>query len=93
MTINWRLQAVEVASPNSAYELTIKTGMPKGVAVPKGRIMWPREAKPRAKDRILVFAEGKRADEARSAGADIVGGPELIEGVCVQPVLWLFFPK
>ena len=41
----------------------------------------PREAKSRPEDKILVFAEGRHADDARKAGAHIVGGPELIEGV------------
>ncbi|KAA8526275.1 hypothetical protein F0562_008522 [Nyssa sinensis] len=31
--------------------------------------------------RVAVFAEGAAADEARAAGADIVGGQELIEGI------------
>jgi large subunit ribosomal protein L1 len=31
--------------------------------------------------RVLVFATGERADEARAAGADIVGGDELIDEV------------
>ena len=31
--------------------------------------------------RVLVFANGERADEARAAGADIVGGDELIDVV------------
>ena len=31
--------------------------------------------------RVLVFATGQRADEARAAGADIVGGDELIDEV------------
>ncbi|OCH90068.1 ribosomal protein L1 [Obba rivulosa] len=75
------LRAVEVASPNSTYELVIKTLMGKGTAVPKGRYTLPREAKEATKDRILVFAEGKQAEEARRAGADIVGGPELVDGV------------
>ena len=34
-------------------------------------------------DRILVFAEGRAAEEAKKAGADIVGGPELIDGVSI----------
>lgn len=78
---------MEVASPNSTYELIIKTLMGKGTAVPKGRYNLPRETKEATKDRILVFAEGKQADEARRAGADIVGGPELVDGV--RFVLWL----
>ena len=51
------------------------------MAVPKGRVSLPREAKPPKEDKILVFAEGKKAEEARKAGAHIVGGTELIEGV------------
>lgn len=31
--------------------------------------------------RIAVFAEGAAADEAREAGADVVGGLELIENI------------
>lgn len=31
--------------------------------------------------RVAVFAEGAAADEAREAGADIVGGDELIEEI------------
>ncbi|CAA2971641.1 50S ribosomal protein L1 [Olea europaea subsp. europaea] len=31
--------------------------------------------------RVAVFAEGAAADEARDAGADIVGGPELVESL------------
>lgn len=74
-------QAVEVAAPNSTYELVIKTLLERGAAIPKGRYSLPRETKQTSHDRILVFAEGKAADEAKRAGADIVGGPELIDGV------------
>jgi large subunit ribosomal protein L1 len=75
------IQSVEVASPNSLYELVIKTEIGNGTAVPRGRVNLPREAKPKAEDKILVFAEGRLADEAKKAGAHIVGGPELVEGV------------
>lgn len=74
-------QAVEVGHPNTAYEVFVKTEIRNGVAVPKGRINLPREAKNRTKDKILVFAEGRQAEEALKAGADIVGGPELIDAV------------
>ena len=77
------LQAVEVASPNATYELTIKTAMGKGITVPKGRYVLPREAKSKSEDRILVFAEGQIAEDAKAAGADIVGGPELVDGVSI----------
>lgn len=56
--------------------------MPKHTAIPKGRLNWPREAKAKGEDRILVFAEGRQAEEAKKAGADIVGGLELVDGVC-----------
>ena len=72
---------MEVASPKSLFELYVKTKVGNGLAVPRGRVSLPREAKSRPEDKILVFAEGRHADEARKAGAHIVGGPELIEGV------------
>ncbi|KAJ7922849.1 ribosomal protein L1-like protein [Mycena leptocephala] len=76
------LRAVEVARPRGAYELFVKMDLRgPGIAVPKGRINIPREPKPRAEDTIMVFAEGQQADEAKRAGAQIVGGTELIEGV------------
>jgi large subunit ribosomal protein L1 len=70
-----------VTRPNATYELVIKCLMERGMAVPKGRISLPREAKPKSEETILVFAEGRQADEARKAGAHIVGGLELIDGV------------
>ena len=62
-------------------ELVIKTAMPKGTTIPKGRLVWPREAKPQSEETILVFAEGRQADEAKRAGAHIVGGLELVDDV------------
>ncbi|KAJ7750250.1 ribosomal protein L1-like protein [Mycena metata] len=76
------LRAVEVARPHGAYELYVKTDLRgAGIAVPKGRINIPREPKPKAEDTIMVFAEGRPAEEAKRLGAQIVGGPEMIEGV------------
>ncbi|KAF9486378.1 ribosomal protein L1 [Pholiota conissans] len=75
------LRAVEVANPTATYELYVKTEVGNGVAVPRGRVNLPREAKPKAEDKILVFAEGRQAEDAKRAGAHIVGGPELIEGI------------
>ncbi|KAF8506838.1 ribosomal protein L1 [Russula emetica] len=89
------LRSVEVGSPNATYELTIKTAMPRGSAIPKGRISLPKEPKAKPKDKVLVFAEGKTAEEARRAGADIVGGAELVEGVAtgrIQATLFLSTP-
>ncbi|KAJ6623096.1 ribosomal protein L1-like protein [Mycena sp. CBHHK59/15] len=76
------LRAVEVAYPTSSYELFVKTDLRGGgIAVPKGRINMPREPKPRPEDTILVFAEGRQAEEAKRAGAHIVGSTELIDGI------------
>ncbi|KAI0778647.1 ribosomal protein L1 [Trametes elegans] len=75
------LRAVEVASPHATYELVVKTQMGKGTTIPKGRFNLPRETKAQTKDRILVFAEGRQAEEAKKAGADVVGGLELVEGI------------
>ncbi|KAJ7755071.1 ribosomal protein L1-like protein [Mycena maculata] len=76
------LRAVEVACPTGCYELFVKTDLRGGgIAVPKGRINIPREPKPRPEDTILVFAEGRQAEEAKRAGAQIVGGTDLIEGI------------
>ncbi|KAJ6601395.1 ribosomal protein L1-like protein [Mycena vulgaris] len=76
------LRSIEVARPVGCYELFVKTDLRGGgLTVPKGRINIPREPKPRAEDTILVFAEGRQAEEARRAGAQIVGGTELIDGI------------
>lgn len=55
--------------------------MGRGTAIPKGRINLPREAKTKTKDRVFVFAEGRQADEAKRAGAEFVGGTDLIDAV------------
>ncbi|KAF8513118.1 ribosomal protein L1 [Hysterangium stoloniferum] len=75
------LRAVEIAHPNATYELVIKTMLGRGSVPPRGRISLPFAPKPAKDDRILVFADGRAADAARSAGADIVGGMDLVDGV------------
>lgn len=74
-------QAVEISRPNATYELVVKVLLGKKSAVPRGRISLPFAPKPAKADRILVFAEGRAAENSKRAGADIVGGTELIEGV------------
>ena len=64
------------------FNLYVKAEITNGVTIPKGRVNLPREAKAMSEDKILVFAEGRQAEEAKKAGAHIVGGPELIDGVC-----------
>jgi large subunit ribosomal protein L1 len=80
---------VEVAKPNAAYELVIRCRLDRGMAVPKGRISLPRDTGAHRQDKILVFAEGRAAEEAKKAGADIVGGPELADGVGLSAFLTL----
>lgn len=76
---------MEVAHPKSLYELYVKTEIGNGAAVPRGRVNLPREAKSKDEGKILVFAEGRQAEDAKRAGAHIVGGIELIEGVRSYP--------
>jgi large subunit ribosomal protein L1 len=73
-----------VTRPKATFEIVIKTGMPKGTTVPKGRMNLPRSAKQKSKEVVLAFAEGRQADEAKRAGVDIVGGPELVDGVSMH---------
>lgn len=90
------LRAVEVASPNSIYELSIRTEVGNGIAVPKGRVSLPREAKSSKDEKILVFADGKQAEEAKKAGADFVGGLELCDAVLsnrIRPTTVLCTPE
>lgn len=74
------LRAAEVSSPLSAYELHIKTQFTRGQAPLRGRIALPRDPRTRG-ETVLVFADGKAAQEAIAAGAAHVGGEELIPGV------------
>ncbi|KAG8739334.1 mitochondrial 54S ribosomal protein mrpl1 [Ceratobasidium sp. 414] len=71
------LRAVQVASPISAYELHIKTQFTRGQAPLRGRIALPRDPR-MGSETVLVFAGGKAAQDARDAGAEHVGGEELV---------------
>lgn len=73
------------------YELFIQTKIGNGIALPKGRFKLPREAKALSEDKILVFAEGKLATEAKKAGAHYVGGLELVDQVSPLPILFFNF--
>ncbi|KAG8691256.1 mitochondrial 54S ribosomal protein mrpl1 [Ceratobasidium sp. 423] len=70
-------QSAEAGRPLSAYELHIKTQFTRGQAPLRGRIALPRDPRTRG-ETVLVFAEGKAAQDAREAGAAHVGGEELI---------------
>ncbi|KAJ7582456.1 ribosomal protein L1-like protein [Mycena floridula] len=77
------LRAVEVASPSATLELLIKTKLGTGITLPKGRFKLPRKPDTnKAKHEVIcVFADGKQAAEAKAAGADIVGGMELVDDI------------
>ncbi|CAE6488631.1 unnamed protein product [Rhizoctonia solani] len=72
--------SVEAGRPLSAYELHIKTQFTRGQAPLRGRIALPRDPRTRG-ETVLVFADGKAAQDAREAGAAHVGGEELIPKV------------
>ncbi len=61
--------------------------------MPKGRVNLPREAKTQTEDKVLVFAEGRQAEEAKKAGAHIVGGTELIDSVSCSLLCREFSPS
>jgi len=66
---------------DETVELAVHTGLdPKKTDQPfRGSISLPRGL---GKSRtVAVFAEGPQADEAKAAGAEIVGGAELVEKV------------
>ncbi|KAH9974595.1 hypothetical protein BGW80DRAFT_1170445, partial [Lactifluus volemus] len=56
----------------------------------------PQEAQTKAKDKVLAVVEGKATEETKRAGADIVGGAELVESCVnsrVQATLFLSPPS
>src|SRR6188768_1900655 len=81
------LAAVRLAKQTSTtkYDPTVEVAMRLGVdprkadQMVRGTVNLPHGTGKTA--RVLVFAQGERADEATAAGADIVGGDELIERV------------
>ena len=80
-------QAVKLAKETSTtkYDATVEVALLLGVDPKKAdqairsTVNLPHGTGKTA--RVLVFAGGERADEARAAGADIVGADELIEEV------------
>ena len=81
------LQAVTLAKETTTtkYDSTIEVALVLGVDPKKAdqairsTVNLPHGTGKTA--RVLVFANGERAEEARAAGADIVGGDELIDEV------------
>src|SRR5437763_13547963 len=82
------LEAVKLAKQTSTtkrFDSTVEVAMRLGVdprkadQMVRGTVSLPHGTGKTA--RVAVFATGDKAEEARAAGADIVGGDELIEQV------------
>jgi len=82
------LEAVKLAKQTSTtkrFEATVEVAMRLGVdprkadQMVRGTVSLPHGTGKTA--RVAVFATGDKAEEARAAGADIVGGDDLIEQV------------
>ena len=69
------------AKQDATVEVAIRLGVDprKADQMVRGTVSLPHGTGKTA--RVAVFATGEKADEARAAGADIVGGDELIEQV------------
>ncbi|ORY91548.1 ribosomal protein L1-like protein [Leucosporidium creatinivorum] len=78
------LQAWSIATPNAAYEINITTKPSSSIQLNalRGRVFLPHSCASSTKSSLLVvFAQGPAAVQARAAGADIVGGEELVEQI------------
>ncbi|BGP39201.1 hypothetical protein JCM10450v2_003156 [Rhodotorula kratochvilovae] len=78
------LQAWSPKSPNAAYEINITTKPSGSVQLNalRGRVFLPHSCSSATKrEKLVVFAQGAAAQQARDAGADVVGGEELIEQI------------
>lgn len=75
------LQGLETASFDETVEVSMKLGVDprKGDQLVRGSVVLPHGTGRSV--RVAVFAEGDAADAATAAGADVVGGPDLVERV------------
>ncbi|KAI9282240.1 ribosomal protein L1-like protein [Sporodiniella umbellata] len=73
------LKAFEVGNPQHQIEAHIQCKIEKSTPLIRGSVVLPKSIK--QEPTILVFATGKKAEEAKAAGAQLVGGEELIEKV------------
>src|SRR4051812_3507103 len=93
-TLYTPMDAIKIAKSSSRkkFDETLDVAMRLGVdprkadQMVRGTVNLPHGTGKTA--RVLVFASGDRAEAAREAGADIVGGDELIERVNGG---WLYF--
>ncbi|GAA6046847.1 hypothetical protein JCM3770_005673 [Rhodotorula araucariae] len=78
------LQGWSPKTPNAAYEINITTKPSGSVQLNalRGRVFLPHSCSSATKrETLVVFAQGAAAQQARDAGADVVGGEELIEQI------------
>ncbi|KAF9132377.1 hypothetical protein BGW39_000246 [Mortierella sp. 14UC] len=75
------LKAKEVSKPNHLVEVHIQTNTKAEKHSQPIRTSVLLQKAIKQDSVILVFAEGKLAEEARASGAQIVGGPELVREV------------
>ncbi|CEI92853.1 Putative 50S ribosomal protein L1 [Rhizopus microsporus] len=73
------LKALEVGNPNHQIEAHVQCKIEKSTPLIRGSLVLPKSIK--QEPTVLVFATGKKAEEAKAAGAQIVGGEELIEQI------------
>ena len=75
------LKGLQTASFDETVEVSMKLGVDprKGDQLVRGSVVLPHGTGRSV--RVAVFAEGEAADAAREAGADVVGGAELVERV------------
>jgi len=75
------LLALETAGFDETVEVSLKLGVDprKGDQIVRGSVVLPHGTGRTV--RVAVFAEGAAADDATEAGADVVGGPDLVEKV------------
>ncbi|GAA5994333.1 mitochondrial 54S ribosomal protein uL1m MRPL1 [Rhodotorula paludigena] len=78
------LQEWSPKTPNAAYEINITTKPSNSIQLNalRGRVFLPHSCASATKSATLVvFASGAQAQAAREAGADVVGGEELIDRI------------
>ncbi|KAJ2538155.1 hypothetical protein EV175_006524 [Coemansia sp. RSA 1933] len=73
------LKAYEVGRPKHTLDLHVHCNAAKGQPPIRGSCTLPHSYGSTV--RVLVFAEGEQAKAARDAGADVVGGEELVDQV------------
>lgn len=75
------LLTLETAGFDETVEVSLKLGVDprKGDQIVRGSVVLPHGTGRSV--RVAVFAEGDAAEDAKEAGADVVGGPDLVEKV------------